>query len=1018
MKKKILSILALSLVLGVGLASCAPAEPSVTVTQGEKGDTGPTGPKGDTGEKGDTGPIGPSGENGSDGKDGEKGDTGPTGDKGDTGPTGQDGEDGETAYSSTMLPVVGGYVTVDVGSATVGTPVTFTAIPEEGYRPIAVTLNGERHELSKDNGFKVTVNMVEGGFVVRGEFKIEKLVTSVELTAPETDTLFIDGESLTLEAKVLPEDATDTRIVWSSSDEKVATVDEKGVVTPVGVGEVTIRATAKDDQTKFAEQKLTVRYTTIAEAKEAVIANGNAETPTKTVDVTVAGVVQATWYDGAIIEDASGSMWIYGKNLGLTVGSYVEAVGGIQNYSHGYELANPEVTVLDLEKPEITATYEAWGAEQFTSWYNAPTSTTDKNEWYTINKIKFESRLVVDGNYVNGYIPGFTTTLSLKIDDDVKGTIVSGNYYALEGYVYGTDTNKTFVYVGISKLTPLAMPEATVLTAAQANDVANLYRRAVVSGQVKAIYDNGFILSDASGSIGYYEIGFAERNATLSDGLKVGDYAMVTGFIDQHNGTNQFTDEATITKLSSGDPVNHVAREISGEQLNTWCEDPDQLYLLANITAQYVQSGDYLNGKVTGSEYTLSLSFACEANDLIANANYEFEGYLVSVNSSKYVTFIVTSYKLVYMLDATAESTELVMIDGVAVTSQISYTLNPTNEEATVTFATKSGKENIIKVDEKGLVTSVGEGTDSVVVTAKIGAETATDEIEFKVTTVDHLLTLKADKTELTINGETVVGTDDTATITPTLTPAVEDAKYSYAVKAGSEEILKVDAATGKVTALAAGEGVVVATATYETDKTATAEITFTVTDLALPQNPTTLNLNFVSETIIEGTPTNYTNFNFKTSDGDLVFTSGNWGQLGSGNRKGINLGNNNSESAEPGNVPVSLLKGLGAESEVPAYKVGSNYYYAMYLDYNMTLASGSTVEVTWLGSYDTKFEEANLLYSIDDGATWISCATAQTKAGSIKYTLEEGMRSVRFAFAVEGTNAKIRVPLTALNIK
>lgn len=729
MKKKILSILALSLVLGVGLASCAPAEPSVTVTQGEKGDTGPTGPKGDTGEKGDTGPIGPSGENGSDGQDGEKGDTGPAGDKGDTGPAGQDGEDGETAYSSTMLPVVGGYVTVDVGSATVGTPVTFTAIPEEGYRPIAVTLNGERHELSKDNGFKVTVNMVEGGFVVRGEFKIEKLVTSVELTAPETDTLFIDGESLTLEAKVLPEDATDTRIVWSSSDEKVATVDEKGVVTPVGVGEVTIRATAKDDQTKFAEQKLTVRYTTIAEAKEAVIANGNAETPTKTVDVTVAGVVQATWYDGAIIEDASGSMWIYGKNLGLTVGSYVEAVGGIQNYSHGYELANPEVTVLDLEKPEITATYEVWGAEQFTSWYNAPTSTTDKNEWYTINKIKFESRLVVDGNYVNGYIPGFTTTLSLKIDDDVKGTIVSGNYYALEGYVYGTDTNKTFVYVGISKLTPLAMPEATVLTVAQANQTENLYRRAVVTGQVKAIYDDGFILADSANDfIGYYEYGFEEANAALSDGLKVGEFVMVTGFIDQYNGTNQFTSEATITKLNSGSEVELTATELNDTQLVGLLKEFAPTY--AKFTAKY--SGGVLraaNGEVPFDVKALG------ETELVDGYTYELVGFLSSITGDNELTLILTAAPVVIdVLEVSADKTTLVKNETTTETAQITAQVVPAKEDAKYTFTAEAGKENVLKVDETGKVTAVGGGTATVTVTATYGTDkTLTQTIKFEV---------------------------------------------------------------------------------------------------------------------------------------------------------------------------------------------------------------------------------------------------------------------------------------------
>ena len=917
MKKKILSILALSLVLGVGLASCAPAEPSVTVTQGEKGDTGPTGPKGDTGEKGDTGPIGPSGENGSDGKDGEKGDTGPTGDKGDTGPAGQDGEDGETAYSSTMLPVVGGYVTVDVGSATVGTPVTFTAIPEEGYRPVAVTLNGERHELSKDNGFKLTVNMVEGGFVVRGEFKIEKLVTSVEITAPESDTLFINGKSLTLEAKVLPEDATDTRIVWSSSDEKVATVDEKGVVTPVGVGEVTIKATAKDDETKFAEQKLTVRYTTIAEAKQAVIANGNAEKPTKTVDVTVAGVVQATWYDGAIIEDASGSMWLYGKNLGLTVGSYVEAVGGIQNYSHGYELANPEVTVLDLEKPEITATYETWGAEQFTSWYNTPTSTSDKNEWYTINKIKFESRLDVDGNYVNGYIPGFTTTLSLKIDDDVKATINSGSYYALEGYVYGTDTNKTFVYVGISKVTPLAMPEATVLTVAEANQTENLYRRAVVSGQVKAIYDDGFILADSANDfIGYYEYGFEEANAALSDGLKVGEFVMVTGFIDQYNGTNQFTSEATITKLNSGSEVELTATELNDTQLVGLLEEFAPTY--AKFTAKY--SGGVLraaNGEVPFDVKALG------ETELVDGYTYELVGFLSSITGDNELTVILTATPVVVdVLEVSADKTTLVKNETTTETAQITAQVVPAKEDAKYTFTAEAGKENVLTVDQTGKVTAVGGGTAKVTVTATYDTDkTLTQTIEFKVV------------------GEVI------------LTPKQFEFNTNVTWAGGGSYANKKS---------------------YE-----------------IPNVGTVVATN-----------------GMKNGDSSTRFT----------------LGTNN-ESNLKGTVPAGILKGAGLEVTEDANKVGSNYYAAMYTEFDIVNATGITVKAKGWGTNSQPVYEFGLsiLYSTDKGITWSLLSSGETAKdyADFKGTIEsETGTTARFAVLISGESASnFRVVIDTVTI-
>ncbi|MDO4288393.1 MAG: Ig-like domain-containing protein [Eubacterium sp.] len=58
-----------------------------------------------------------------------------------------------------------------------------------------------------------------------------------------TDDYTEVGDTLQLTATVTPADATDT-VVWSSSDESIATVDENGLVTGVDVGEVTITATA------------------------------------------------------------------------------------------------------------------------------------------------------------------------------------------------------------------------------------------------------------------------------------------------------------------------------------------------------------------------------------------------------------------------------------------------------------------------------------------------------------------------------------------------------------------------------------------------------------------------------------------------------------------------------------------------------------------------------------------------------------------------------------------------------
>lgn len=68
-------------------------------------------------------------------------------------------------------------------------------------------------------------------------------VTGIKVS-PDTLTLAKKGETAQLTAEVTPSYADNKRVIWQSSDEKVATVDENGKVTAVGNGTATITATS------------------------------------------------------------------------------------------------------------------------------------------------------------------------------------------------------------------------------------------------------------------------------------------------------------------------------------------------------------------------------------------------------------------------------------------------------------------------------------------------------------------------------------------------------------------------------------------------------------------------------------------------------------------------------------------------------------------------------------------------------------------------------------------------------
>lgn len=98
----------------------------------------------------------------------------------------------------------------------------------------------------------VTVSVADANISSTTHVKVVILPTGVEV--PETLSLELNGEATkALGAKMTPEDATDVKLAYVSSDESVATVDESGNVTAVGVGECTITTTIVADTTATAE---------------------------------------------------------------------------------------------------------------------------------------------------------------------------------------------------------------------------------------------------------------------------------------------------------------------------------------------------------------------------------------------------------------------------------------------------------------------------------------------------------------------------------------------------------------------------------------------------------------------------------------------------------------------------------------------------------------------------------------------------------------------------------------------
>ena len=156
--------------------------------KGEKGDPGEAGAKGETGEKGATGPAGPQG---------PKGDKGEPGAAGATGPQGEGLSAEEKGWMNTL----------------------FAAAAENGSESVKTAYT----QLAQKWGLQ--------------EVPVESITldqSTLELTV---------GESMTLTATILPENATNKTVTWTVTPEGFATV-ANGTVEGTAEGSCTVKATA------------------------------------------------------------------------------------------------------------------------------------------------------------------------------------------------------------------------------------------------------------------------------------------------------------------------------------------------------------------------------------------------------------------------------------------------------------------------------------------------------------------------------------------------------------------------------------------------------------------------------------------------------------------------------------------------------------------------------------------------------------------------------------------------------
>ena len=158
---------------------------------------------------------------------------------------------------------------------------------------VAIVENGTVTAVSAGNA-TITVTTEDGNHTATCEVTVTVSATGVTLS--QTELSLVKGATATLTATVVPSDATNQKVRWSSNNTSVATV-ENGTVTAVSGGTATITVTTEDgNHTATCEVTVTVSATGVTLSQtELPLLKGATETLIATVVPSDATNKRVTW---------------------------------------------------------------------------------------------------------------------------------------------------------------------------------------------------------------------------------------------------------------------------------------------------------------------------------------------------------------------------------------------------------------------------------------------------------------------------------------------------------------------------------------------------------------------------------------------------------------------------------------------------------------------------------------------------------------------------------------------------
>lgn len=699
---------------------------------------------------------------------------------------------------------------------------------------------------------EITATSVDGGYSATCRVTVYVAVTGIAIST--SSVTVPKGETRTVTAVVKPSDAANTDLIWSSSNESVATVNGSGVVTGKAKGTATITVETEDGGFRDTCVVEVVQLVTSVSLESTSISldAGKKKTLTATVSPATASNKNVSWKSS---DKNVATVSSKGVVTAVAVGTAVITVtskDGNASTTCRVTVTQP-ATGISLNKTkanvDIGSTYTLKATIK-------PDNATSKYVSWTSSNTKVAT--VTSKGVVKGLKTGKTTITAATANGEFKASCV----ITVIKPVTSVSLDKSSVTINVGKtttLTPTVKPSSasikTVTYSSSDNDVATVSSKGVITAKgpgyatitVKT-KDNS--KTDTCRVLVIQPVKSVKLNKT-SGTLEVGKTYTLKATVSPSNASNQSVKWSTSNKkvatVSSSGKITAVGngtatitcKTVDGSKTATF-----KITVITKVTGVKLNKSSALLylGKTLTLKATVSPSTASNktvkwytSDKKIATVSQK--GVVTPVKAGTVTITAKTedgSFKKTCTVTVERASTS-VKLNKTAVILNVgkSYTLKGTitpSDTTDKTLTWKSSNTDVVTVSEKGVIKAVSKGEATITVTTAHGKKATC-----KVTVKQPVTSVKLSATAITVYmGETA---KFSASARPT---NANDRKLTY--KIANEKVVTLK--SGVLTPKKVGKTTI--TVTSSNGLTATCTVT-------VKQHVTSLKLNKTSVTLVKG---------------------------------------------------------------------------------------------------------------------------------------------------------------------